>query len=264
MNVVWLRRDFRLSNNPALYYACKNKDAQVLALYCLSIKQWSTHQVGDNQQSLILKQAIEFRKELKKLNIPLLIVKADFAQTPRTLDSVLKKLECRELFFNMEYPLDERIRDRRVVENVKHRVKVHRFATDSILPPWEIVNNSGEGYKVFTPFSKAVKFRLRDKPMFIYPQPGKLCRGNFTKGIAEIESFKFDEKLEVIDKLPLVQPTAREMPEVNCHQAKRRLENFCEMRLKSYQDTRDFPFLNSTSGVSTALAIGSISAGECY
>ena len=264
MNVVWLRRDFRLSNNPALYHACKNKDSQVIAIYCLSFEQWDAHQVGNNQRSLILSQIAEFSKELEKLNIPLLIVEANFARTPYSLKSVLRKLKCKELFFNMEYPLDERNRDRRVTEGIDSDIKVHRFASDSILPPWEIINNNGEGYKVFTPFSKAVKFQLRDKPLFVYPQPNKLSRANYTKGIADIESVSLDESLRVVDKIPQVNPTAHTIPKVNFHQAKLRLEKFCETQLKSYKETRDFPFLNSTSGISMALAIGSISASECY
>ena len=264
MNVVWLRKDFRLANNPALYHACKDKNLPVIAVYCLSLKQWNEHQIGCNQQSLILNQIEAFRNSLVKLNIPLLVVEADFARTPRVLKRTLEKLGCTSLFFNMEYPLDERDRDKKLVESIESEIKVHRYACDSIVPPWEIINNSGEAYKVFTPFSKAVRFRLRDKPLFVYPQPSHPSADNYAKGIDAIEKIKLDDKLDAITRLPAIKPSAQSLPDVGFNQTQRRLQNFCEMDLKRYQETRDFPFLNSTSGLSTALAIGSISVGECY
>ena len=47
------------------------------------------------------------------------------------------------------------------------------------------------------------------------------------------------------------------------HEAKKRLEKFCEDRIASYKKKRDIPSDNGTSSISVHLAAGTISARAC-
>lgn len=45
-HLVWFRRDLRLHDNLALAAACRDRSAQVLALYIATPEQWKTHDMA--------------------------------------------------------------------------------------------------------------------------------------------------------------------------------------------------------------------------
>ena len=48
-HLVWFRRDLRLHDNLALAAACRDRSAQVLALYIATPEQWKAHDMAPRQ-----------------------------------------------------------------------------------------------------------------------------------------------------------------------------------------------------------------------
>ena len=76
-NLVWFRNDLRVYDNPALDAAC-NPNNEVVAVYIVSESQWDEHNDSVNKISFWFRCLVELEKELKKINIPLIILKSDF------------------------------------------------------------------------------------------------------------------------------------------------------------------------------------------
>ena len=75
-NLVWFRNDLRVYDNPALDAAC-NANNEVVAVYIVSESQWDEHNDSVNKISFWFRCLVELEKELKKINIPLIILKSE-------------------------------------------------------------------------------------------------------------------------------------------------------------------------------------------
>jgi len=154
MNLVWFRNDLRTADNPALFYAMSNKSSSVIAVYLLCQEESKNYGIGNNQIALQLHALSHLKENLKQLNVPLLIINAkNFQSSPATLLKVCQAFSVKQLFFNIEYPINERSRDQKVIDLLKDKLDCHRFNSDSLTPHWKIVNKEDSGYKVFTPYA---------------------------------------------------------------------------------------------------------------
>ncbi|NVJ61971.1 MAG: deoxyribodipyrimidine photo-lyase [Gammaproteobacteria bacterium] len=251
-HLVWFKNDLRVDDNPALHHACLSKDDRVCAVYLLAEEQWEQHGVGNNQQSLIIQAVKELQSRLESLNIPLIIRSVgDFKQSAKALKSIGEQLEATDLHFNVEYAVNERARDKQVVEALESSVKCHRYVADSLVAPWEVETKTGQPFKVFTPYSKACYAYLSSNPVDVFEVPSKRS-GNKLK--VTIES----------DSLPKIKPDADKLPAISEQAVKTRLTQFCNDCLSDYDQQRDFPAIDGTSQLSSALAIGTLSVRRCY
>lgn len=268
MNIVWFRKDLRLVDNPAFYHACKDSDFPVIAIYCFSRKQFEKHWIGINQQALIVSQLIQLAKELKTLNIPLLVLDCDYSNSHHVINRLVEAIRASALYFNVEIPFDERERDKRVVECLSTKINCKRYYSDSLVPPWKLKNKTGTGYKVFTPFSKALKLFISERPLWLFSKPEAKSSDHFklvvdsinqaSNQIASlsIETLKNEFKHEFKCNFPL--------PDLSYEKSRAALVRFCKTNLAEYAHKRDYPAVEGTSNLSRALALGTISVGECY
>jgi len=255
MNLVWFRNDLRVNDNPALSAALEDKNERVVAVYCLCIGQWSQHGMGANQQSLILQAVNLLEASLKKLNIPLVILNPNvFDNVPMALLKLSQQLNVSSLYFNMEYPLFERRRDKSVVELLEGQVACHRKVAQSLVAPWEIVNADGGGYKVFSAYARKVHVHLDANPPFSPLKPVPRAADNLQ--LAAIEG--------AMSVLPAIEQTAELAPVVDEASVINQLENFCDEKVSQYKQQRDYPAITGTSEISSALAIGTVSVVRCY
>ena len=109
-HLVWFRHDLRVRDNPALSDALAAGPTVGCFLVCE--KQWREHDVGDRRLAFLLRTLQALHGELTRLNVPLRVVRAPtFAQVPSALQRLCKELHVESLYFNEEYPLNERRRD---------------------------------------------------------------------------------------------------------------------------------------------------------
>ncbi len=280
MNLVWFRNDLRIYDNPALMAATKQQSDPLAAVYILCDQQNEQYGIGANQQAYLYQSLKQLHQDLTKKQIPLFIIEGStFSEAVNQLESLCSALAVKNLYFNIEYPIDERTRDKQVVDRLQDRVQCHRLVGDSLVAPWLVVNGSNEGYKVFTAFSKSHANIISDMPVEPsasckkqseenYQAVIKLTKDNAEKRIANTSSLSIGSLLSNTESwLKNCQPdsmTSATIPHSSHSKIKTQMENFCVEYIDDYQKQRDFPYQNATSQISPALALGCISAAECY
>jgi deoxyribodipyrimidine photo-lyase len=281
LNLVWFRNDLRINDNPALS-AADDESLPLAAVYLVCSEQTEGYGIGLNQQAYLYQSLQQLHKELAKKNIPLFIIEGStFKSAPELIKNLCQTLEVKKLYFNLEYPIDERTRDKNVVDIVSETVQCCRYIGDSLVAPWQVVNGSGGGYKVFTPFSRAHANILSDMPVELtsevksrQPENLKVIQQILTKNILEHADFTgsnsgtekdlFDSTKQWLSNCNPNKMTPIEIPTSQHSQITSQMRSFCEDKINDYSEQRDFPIIDATSKISSALAMGCISANECY
>jgi deoxyribodipyrimidine photo-lyase len=292
LNLVWFRNDLRVDDNPALFHACEGSNEPVLALYFICKEQDKSHGLGRNYQNLRLSALKNLKQRLQDINIDLLIIQSkNYNHLVDDLLNICEKSKVKNLFFNNEYSVNERVRDNQVRETLLGVTSIFHFNGDSLLPPESILNKSGLPYKVFTPFANAVRVILQYTPIFCYYRPKPMPTKNYdilrsksdeSNEINSRQSFEsldrdlfqlkemkhLDINILDIDNLN-VQPIFNNditisVPNVDELYLRDRLLNFSANNIENYEQERDFPDLESTSQLSFGLAVGAISVRRCY
>ncbi len=152
MHLVWFRRDLRVLDNLALS-AASASSSPVVGIFIETPQQWAEHQLAPTQAGLIQARLEALREELKALNIPLVVERAnDFTEAARTVAEYATQTDAQAVFANHEYELNEVKRDERVQADLAARgIAWHTYADRNLFAPGTIKSGKGEAYKVFTP-----------------------------------------------------------------------------------------------------------------
>lgn len=253
--LVWFRADLRTDDNRALCAACRATTRGVIGVFVLSPGQWREHDWADIKVEFLLRNVACLTERLKRLNIPLRIVRAAmFAEVPAALLKLARALACDELHFNREYEVHERRRDDAVTAlfHRNHlRVVVHDDQT--IVPPDAIRTNEGRFYTVFTPFKRAWLAHLT--------QHGGHAPVPAPRPLPELPCAPdaLPEKIAGFDLRrgrPNLWPAGENV-------ALRQLAAFITHRVADYRKLRDFPAIDGTSRLSPYLTLGVVSPRRC-
>jgi|GEM_PF-3102163 len=154
MNIIWLRNDLRITDNPALFHGAQH--GECCCVYILNPQQWQKHGDAPAKIALWRQRLIHLSTELAQQNIPLkLLIAPSYKETPHVLLTLARKVRAQSLFFNKEYPLNEKKRDDQVRTLFKkNAIDSYPFDGDVIIPPGGVTTQQGNIYKVFTPFSR--------------------------------------------------------------------------------------------------------------
>lgn len=249
INLVWLRNDLRLEDNPALYHA--SQQGEVCCVYTLTPKQWQIHDDAPAKIALWRQRLIELESELKAKGIPLrLLSLKNYKDCPKAILKLVQELKAQRLFFNQEYPLNEKDRDDKVSQLLeKNNIQVHPFHGDVIIPPGNVLTQQGQPYKVFTPFANNWRRQLNQFNTKPLPSPKKQhcdIKGDSVEK-QWINSSNFRNDLWVCDTKSIRQ----------------HLQKFVTHKSFLYKEKRDFPGINGTSTLSPYLTMGAISSKQC-
>lgn len=257
MKLVWFRNDLRTGDHSALYSACKNNAGEgVLAVAAITPTQWFLQDESKCRIQFWLANLESLSEQLSKLNIPLKIVAVERnEELPRAFLKLAREHRIRELYFNLEYPEYEQRRDSQVTALLqKQGVRCHSFESDLILAPGSVLNQKGDAYKVFTPFSRAWR------KQYLQQLPGPLP----VPPIQPMTSIPSDKVPEIInyantvgaDWLIDLWPTGEDA-------ARRRLLKFVASTFGGYKEQRDLPAIAGTSTLSPYLSAGVLSTRQC-
>lgn len=251
VNLVWFRSDLRTADNPALLAASREAGATV-AVFLVAEKQWQSHFWSAAKRNLQARQLRDLAARLDKLGIPLLIREAPrFRASPRVLLGLTGKMPVVSLWFNREYGLDERQRDRAVEHQFAEAgIAVHTRDDQCILRPGTVRTQSDEMYKVFTPFKRKWMEQLETSGWQPLPSPEPQAR-------PELDADTELPEVETDTSAPGQDWAAGE------DAAQQRLQDFANERLQRYHQWRDRPDVAGTSGLSPYLALGILSARQC-
>ena len=154
MNLFIFSEDLRLRDNRALYESSLEQKG-LIALYIINKGKNEEH--GDSLAKLKLKllALAEISNHLLSLNIPIKILYSqEIKDEPKEILDFCKKYQITNIFLNSEYPFNEQQRNKKL-ETLCNKNKINLKMFDSqLIDPNKVKNNSGQPFKVFTPYSK--------------------------------------------------------------------------------------------------------------
>jgi deoxyribodipyrimidine photo-lyase len=253
-SLCWFRHDLRVDDQPALSAAAS--ESATMALYIATPEQWRMHGDAGIKVDFWLRAVHALKDELAALNIPLKwLVVEKWSEVPDALLQFCTLHQIDSVHCNREHGFNERQRDRAAYSLLKdHGIRLTGHHGGTLLSPGSVKTGADQFYRVFTPFSKACKERLRSAPYRLSKAPIKQNSG----------------RLPFSDALPDQMPGwSKPAPHLlarwpaTSQEAACRLQNFIENKVSKYQASRDFPAIAGTSTLSPYLAAGLISAGQC-
>jgi len=251
-NLVWFRNDLRVHDNPALSSACSS-DNEVVAVYIVSEAQWEEHNDSVNKIAFWFRCLVELEKELNKINIPLIVLKSDFYK-----DHAKKLLEfssanhLENIFFNIEYPIDERDRDEKVRKVFESSKKgVFSFHDQVIHKPGTLKTKAGGDFSVYSPFKRCWFAELDYSMLEEIPIPSPVRPSNITHE-NEFDIYSYDKSRINQDLWPVAESNVKTM-----------ISNFLEIKGSLYKTDRNFPSMKATSMASPYLNTGVVSSKWC-
>ncbi len=254
-HLVWFRADLRIHDNPALYAACQQSDAKVIACWWATPQQWQQHGIADKQLKFIHDSLLLLQQSLAELNIPLYVLQGDVFQTlPQQLLHYCQQQGVSQLFYNYQYEYNELQRDRQVEHTLQQAgILCQGFHDSVLLPPGTVLTADKRMYQVFTPFKTAVIKRLFQALPDCYPAPQKRETRN---QLEQPDIPPFYPSGEKANYDPQLFPPGEK-------RAIQALRQFSANQLSDYLHQRDRPAIKGTSFLSAWLATGQLSPRQC-
>lgn len=250
MNLVWLRTDLRLFDNPALYLASQTEqDTRVI--YCATPQQWQEHHEAPAKLGLRSHLLNDIQKRLHQLGIPFEVIQAErFSDLPELIFKYCQQHQVSDLWFNREIPHNEQLRDQQIVQRLQSAdIACHPCENEFIVPQEQLRTQQGGVYKVFTPWYRLWLNRLSQHSIGLFPEP-------------EAQGAPITSPAPPI-KLPGSETYRDDLWPGTESAAFECLQKFCLERLHYYIERRDFPGIHGTSILSPYLASGAISPRHC-
>ncbi len=256
MQLVWLRNDLRLEDNPALYYA--RQQGPVCCIFIDATKQWTMHDDAIAKINFRQQRINQLKNELSSKNIPLKIISVDFfTEVPDAFTRLIKSLktkniEISSLWFNHEYPLNEKLRDQSVIQTLTQQgILCRTFHGDVVHPPGTIKTQGGTTYHVFSAFARQWRKQVNENLLILLPPPRKQAHTEINDNdpgqIYPGNTTNYRDDLWPSDK----------------KEVHRKLRKFIQHNVLQYKERRDIPSIAGTSTLSPYLMCGAISVRQC-
>jgi deoxyribodipyrimidine photo-lyase len=252
----WFRTDLRIRDNTSLLAAAGN--GPVIALFIATPQQWQQHDDAPIKIDFWRRNLAVLEQDLSELSIPLLYAMVPaYTDIPALLEDLLPVLGVTALHCNREFPLNEHNRDKAVAAACRSLgITMHLHDDQVLLPPENVCNKSGEPFKVFTPWSRAVRSRLDVAGV---KSAGIPARQDPPSGMTPAGCVALDD----ID-WPAPEAGWQQLWPAGEKAAQQALAEFCRNRIEAYRESRDLPGINGTSRISHFLAAGVLSIRDCW
>ena len=230
--VCWLRRDLRITDNAALYYALKeNKSVVPLFIFDINILE-DLEDRRDRRVDFIYQSLMHIKNELENLGSSMIIVHG----RPQ---EIFQLINAKAVYTNEDYEPYAIKRDNEVKSILQEKsIPFNSYKDQVIFHKDEVVKPDEKPYTVFTPYSRSWRNRLSD--FFIKEYPTKKYFGSLRKG----EPFK----------VPSLSGIGFERTDVEFPKRTIRVS-----LIENYHNTRDYPAIEGTSRLSVHLRFGTVS-----
>ena len=243
VNIVWLRRDLRLTDQAALYYALKN-DTPVIPLFIFDRNILDKLEEKDDPRVTFLWQSLqEIKQQLKELGSDLIV---KYGKPSEIWPEILQEWEVKAVYTNRDYEQYAINRDESIKALLQSKeIPFHTFKDHVIFEKDEVLKADGTPYTVFTPYSRKWKAKLDSRiengvRFFIKAYPCQQYHSNFAK----VEDLTFPQLSEMgFTESKLNFPAKTVDSEL----------------IQNYQEQRNFPAKRGTSRLGIHLRFGTIS-----
>jgi len=255
--IVWFRQDLRLSDNAALYHACKECD-EVFPVFIddQTISQ-STSALGSASRAWLFRSLASLSKGLEDHQSKLILRKGDALTV---LEALIAEVGASHIYWNRCYEPEVKQRDEKIKSRlkVKQRATVKSFKGNLVLEPWELLKQDETPYRVFTPFWKMLNQRYQITQPLLQPS-------NYKIPLKWPKSCTLD-KLELLPKplIPRWDIAMMDYWKVGESAAQNRLTAFLDEGCIGYKEQRDLPAISGTSLLSAHLHFGEISSVQIF
>jgi deoxyribodipyrimidine photo-lyase len=242
--IVWLRRDLRLADNPALARAVAS-GRRVLPVYIHAPEEEGEWAPGAASRAWLHRSLASLDASLRALGSRLVL---RVGPSLAALEALVAETGAEAVYWNRRYEPASLARDAAVKQALRvHGIEARSHNAALLVEPWEVQTGQGDPYRVFTPFWRAASRQLEryvtEPPPRALHDPG-------------VESLP-------LESLALV-PRSRwdhgfwERWQPGERGARDRLEQFLDAALDGYAERRDRPDLPGTSRLSPHLHFGEI------
>ena len=233
-SVCWFRRDLRLDDNLGLN-AALSSGLKVIPIFIFDTEIINKLEKNDLRIKMI-------HAALVKLNDAMLGNRCNvgmYLGNPKAVfESLLKKYKIKSVYTNRDYEPYALERDKSIKSFLeKKNVTYKSFKDQVIFEKDEVVKDDGSPYKVYTPYSRKWIEKLN------------------TTGF---ETCKSETKLNSLASLELPYLTLKEIG-FDEKEFDIPIFNINSKTIEKYEETRNFPYLNSTSRIGAHLRFGFVS-----
>lgn len=245
--LVWLDKDLRMHDNPALWHAFQNASS-VIIIYILDTTKrgWD---LGGASKWWLHHSLKSFSDMCNQKQFTFVLRSGD---PEKILPEIAKKIQASDVVWNQRYDPYSHTRDLSIQKKLKvNGVNVITFNGNLLFKPDEIVTKQNSFYKVFKPYYLAALKMLGT------PEPLPIPKTKLLEK-CEISS----ENLQGWNLLPQHPNWAIEIADtwiVGEDEAQHKLKDFVKNKLASYSINHNRPDFNGTSLLSPYLAFGEIS-----
>lgn len=240
--LVWIRRDFRLHDNEALF-AAANEGAELIPFFVYKCGQ------GAASKWWLYYSLEDFEARLAVLGAKLILREGRLTEE---LGSLIHESNATALYFNRDYE-PEALRDEMEVSSAfENEIEIKKFSGNFLLSPERSKNAQGRAFRVFTPYFNAFLPILKEEGLKSWSEVKVLRSPSKWPRSLKLSDLKLLSRHEWATKFS-------KYWKVGEFEAIRRWEKFRETTIQSYAKDRDFPSIEGTSQLSPYLHFGQIS-----
>jgi len=244
--ILWFRQDLRLHHNPALNAALLNSK-KILPIYIHAPEEQAPWSPGAASRWWLYHSLESLDKALQKKGSRLIILQGNSFSI---LQQIIKETKATSVYWNRLYEPTLMERDANIKKNLREQgISVESYNASLLNEPWEVKNQQGQPYRVFTPYWRAAQ------NLFSVAAPTPLPE-QFPPG-ADYPALALKE----LDLLPHINWDSEfyNYWSPGEHGALEALHGFIETALTKYKIDRDRPDFSGTSRLSPYLHFGEIS-----
>jgi deoxyribodipyrimidine photo-lyase len=236
VTIFWFRRDLRLEDNTGLFYAY-DQEKNVLPIFIFDQDILDKlEDKNDPRVSFIHSQVQKLRDDLKDYESSILV---KYGKPLEIYRELISTYDIQNVYTNRDYEPYAKERDSEIKSLLKENgIQLLDFKDQVIFEKEEIVNGSGEFYKVFTPYSRVWLEKFKNNSIQMLHLDRK--KNNFLKSaplpIPTLQEMGFEKSDIEIPALEIDRPL-----------------------IKKYDALRNFPSQRGTSRLGIHLRFGTIS-----
>ncbi len=245
-----------MEDNVALAAAASRAERIVVA-FALDPQLLASDRVGAPIVQTFFEALNALRAQLRSIGSDLAVLRGDAAQE---LSELAKRTGARLLYYNEDYEPDAIRRDASVSQILRAQgLEVHAHLDHVCIAAEAISNESGDAYRVFTPYARRWRDAYAVAPVLPVDSLGA-ARGQF------IGASDLGRTLDVPAPEAFGFRSSPNYPPCTPNHANDALDTFLAEGgdVDRYADERDFPALDSTSHLSVQLRAGTIGIRTCF
>ncbi|WP_428224821.1 cryptochrome/photolyase family protein [Flavobacterium sp.] len=234
MTIFWFRRDLRLEDNTALYFALQ-ENKSVIPIFIFDTTILNQLEKDDARVTFIHQQLVAINNQLQTIGKSLAVF---YGEPLEIFSKLISENKMESVYANHDYEPAARKRDKSINDLLKsHQIAFKTCKDQVIFEKSEVVKEDQNPYVVYTPYAKKWKEKLNTTTISNYPSETLL-----DKIIPHNYSFLNLENIGFI-------PSTITLP----------IYNISEKLVANYEATRNFPSISGTSLLGIHLRFGTIS-----